>query len=172
MRLFPASVCAPALVVFVGCTPGFDDFIFEPPLAGGGTVSAAKELALTIGAEPVRFVLPVRVSPASFDATVTAVVEQASRPLRLELTPEQFAGSPPEVWPLVETGTEVFIFSTGTSPERLFVTLARDPTDIDDPIAVRLRLRLTAPTDIDFDGLDDDVTVNLDELEPAPADFP
>ena len=123
---------------------------------------------MSVGAAPVRFRVPVRVSPPSFDARVDVVVQSATRRFRAEVLPEDFAGSAPETWALIDSGGVVQSFLSGFEAEELRLSLAHDPADTGDPIAVRLSLELTAPRDADLDGIDDGVVVAFDPITPLP----
>jgi hypothetical protein len=167
-----AGIVVMGLSLLSACDGDFDGGFFEAPFPVVREVDTVKELALTVGAAPVRFAVPIRVSPPSAEARVDVAVTFAQRPLRAELVTETFIGAPPATWALVTDGAQLQSFASGSENERLRLSLARDPDDVSAPLAVRLQLRLTAPGDVDFDGLDDNVTVALDPLEPVPPDAP
>jgi hypothetical protein len=155
------------VAALAACDAGFDGAVF-PTLPPARELAVTKELVVSVASAPLRFRVPVRVSPPSFDARVEVAVQDASRPLRVEVTPEQFAGSAPETWALVGTDGVAQTFLSGVDTEDLRLSLAHDDADVADPIAVRLALRLVAPSDIDFDGIADGVAVSFDPLTPLP----
>jgi hypothetical protein len=114
----------------------------------------------------VRFRVPVRVSPPSFEARLEVIVDSAGRPLRAELLPEAFAGGGPNTWGFVSTGAQVQTFLSGVEREDLRLSLSRDAADVDALNPLRLSLRLVAPADVDFDGAEDGVEVGIDPLSP------
>jgi hypothetical protein len=161
--LTTSFVAVAACAALTACDAGFDGPL--PPFSSG-EVDTTKSLGLTLGADAVRFAVPVRVTPPTFDARVELTVIDATRPLRAEFLPEPFAGGPIESWAFVSTDSQLQTFLSGVDVEDLRLSLARDPSDVEDPIAVRMALRLVAPTDVDFDGVDDGVTVSFGTLSP------
>lgn len=158
-----AVVLAPSLAA---CAAGFDESFSTPAPVSEATTS--KGLAVSVGPAPLRFAVPVRVEPPSFAARVDVFVQTASRPLRVEVLPESFASDDPAAWALVGPGAVLETFLSGQQDETLRLSLAHDPDDVADPIAVHLSLQLVAPGDVDLDGIDDAVTVAFGALAPLP----
>jgi len=167
-----AGTLVMGLSLLSACDGDFDGGFFEPPFPVVREVDTVKELALTVGSAPVRFDVPIRVSPPTCEARVDAAVTFAQRPLRAELEPEVFAGAPPDTWALVSDGAQLQTFINGVETERLRLSLARDAADVNAPLAVRLQLRLTVPGDVACGGFDDNVTVAFEPVAPVPPDAP
>jgi hypothetical protein len=154
-------------VVVAGLLPGCDGVVFDGgffPEPFFATVTAEKNLALTLGARPLEFRVPVTTSPPSPETLVTVAVAEAARPLRMQFVD---AGAPrrtPDAWLLVQPGDRLEN-GLGTLPAGR-LSLGRDPNDVDEPLPLRLVITVTSSGDVDFDGLDDGVTVAIGALEP------
>ena len=166
------AVRAAIAAALVGGAGGCFVDVEPEPFVGGdafGVVSATKELAFALGDDPVRFRLSVETSPPSFDAATRAVLVRAARPVHLDWTADAFAGAGPEDWPVVAEGGENVAFPSGQDREdfRLSVTrLGGDTLAGDGPLVVTVRVVVSSPTDVDFDGVDDGVLVAVGDAEP------
>ena len=172
----PGAVMAAALVVaaaplgLTGCPgfvadgfvdggfDGFDGFAFAE-------VSTARRMVIHLDdANPQqRFRFDVTVDPASPDARITAQFSRVEGLGVAEVAPETFANEQPFAWALLNPGTVLTSFSDAIGPVetmRLSVGTDRPPTILEVTLAV------TAPSDVDFDGIEDDVTVDI--ADPVP----
>jgi hypothetical protein len=162
-----AMVAAATLLGLSGCPGmvadgfvdgGFDGFAFAE-------VSTARRLVIHLDdANPQqRFRFDVTVDPVSPDARITAQFSRVEGLGVAEVAPETFANEQPFAWALLNPGTVLTSFSDAIGPVetmRLSVGTDRPPTILEVTLAV------TAPSDVDFDGIEDDVTVDIADPEP------
>jgi hypothetical protein len=159
-----------------GCPVTFPDTFSDNGLPVGvfGEVNATRTLTVSL-ASPVttqRFVVPVLIDPPSPDARVEAFFVRVEGLVVADLATNAFASSMPAGWALVEQGTALRTFSAAdatTEAFRLSLAHASDAgwTTTDDSAAAQIELVVSAPSDVDFDGVDDDVTVSIGELSPV-----
>ena len=110
-----------------------------------------------------RFRLPVTVSPPSPDARIEALFARDYGVDVGDLNADDFANPSPSSWSLLEPGLLLTTFSSGFSDEETFrLSLATNGP----PAAVAVELIITAPSDVDFDGIDDDVRVEVGAPQP------
>jgi hypothetical protein len=133
---------------------GFDGF------GGFGEVSAGRSLSLGLVAPNLeqRFQLPVTISPPSPDARIEALFSRVDGVVVGELTTDAFANPSPSNWTLLDPGLLLTTFSAGIADEETFrLSLATNAP----PAAVAVEIIVTAPSDVDFDGFDDGVRVEI-----------
>lgn len=138
---------------------GFDGF------GGFGEVSTERRLALGLVAPNLeqRFQLPVTISPPSPDARIEARFTRVDGVVVGELTADAFASASPSNWGLLQPGLTVSTFSSGIADDETFrLSLATNAP----PAAVDVVIVVTAPADVDFDGLDDGVRVEIGAPRP------
>jgi len=141
-----------------GDPPFFDDLTFTE-------VVVDRRLALRLDDVNLeqRFRLPVTISPPSSSARIDAVFTRVDGVVVGELQPDAFANESPSNWSLLAPGQTLSTFSDGFVEQTYRLSLATN----DPPAFVDVRLVVTVPSDVDFDGLDDGVTVTIG----APAPF-
>jgi hypothetical protein len=138
---------------------GFDGF------GGFGEVSVRRSLSFSLVApnleQRIRF--PVTVSPPSPDARIEALFSRVDGVVVGDINADVFANPSPSSWSLLEPGLLLTTFSSGVSDEESFrLSLATNGP----PAAVAVELIVTAPSDVDFDGIDDDVRVEVGTPQP------
>ncbi len=160
-------VAAVTLLGSIGC-PGFGDDAFVDGGFDGfafAEVSTTRRMVIHLDdANPQqRFRFDVTVDPISPDARITAQFSRVEGLGVAELAPETFANEQPFAWALLNPGTVLTSFSDAVGPVetmRLSVGTDRPPTILEVTLAV------TAPSDVDFDGIEDDVAVAI--ADPVP----
>jgi hypothetical protein len=141
---------------------GFDGF---GGFGGFGEVSVRRSLSFSLVPPNLeqRFRLPVTVSPPSPDARIEALFSRVDGVVVGDLNADIFANPSPSSWALLEPGLLLTTFSSGFSDEEIFrLSLATNGP----PAAVAVEIIVTAPSDVDFDGLDDDVRVEVGVPQP------
>lgn len=142
---------------------GFDGFF--DGFGGFGEVSARRSLSLgLVPPNPEqRFQIPVTISPPSPDARIEALFSRVDGVVVGEITSDAFANPSPSNWFLLDPGLVLTTFSAAIADEELFrLSLATNAP----PAAVSVDVIVTAPTDVDFDGFDDGVRVEVGAPRP------
>ncbi|MDP2342303.1 MAG: hypothetical protein Q8O67_15215 [Deltaproteobacteria bacterium] len=155
-----------------GCIDGgFDgfDFIADGPFPVFQETTTSKKLTLTLDdLNPVqRYVIPATQQPSSFEAHFDIAVSRADSGFFVELIDDQFASDEPFNWAFADVGFGFRAASSGTGTDRIRLSVARQDVDAGRAISLDIDLTLAAPSDVDFDGIDDNVTVSLGGLEPV-----
>lgn len=152
------------LAFVVGCDG--DDF-FDPPFFEDFTfteVTVDRRLAIRLDEANLeqRFQIPVTITPASSSARIDATFSRVDGVVVGELQPDTFASASPSNWFLLEPGSILSTFSDGFEDQLYRLSLATN----DPPAFVDVRIVVTAPSDVDFDGFDDGVEVAIGAPEP------
>lgn len=136
---------------------GFDGFTFTE-------VSVDRRLAFQLDAvNPTqRYQIPVTISPPSSSARIDASFSRIDGVVVGELNTDGFANESPSNWSLLEPLTVLSTFSSGNEVETFRLSLATN----DPPAFVDVRIVVTAPADVDFDGLEDGVVVDVGAPSP------
>ena len=156
-----------------GCIGGDGfDFIADGPFPVFEETTTTKQLTLTLDdLNPVqRYQLLASVNPGTFEAHVDVSVRRATAVFGFEITEEAFASNEPAFWPGADVG---FLFQTrsaGNGRDLLRLSVARFPENAGQQVSIDLEVVLAAPNDVDFDGVGDDVTVELGPLDPVVLD--
>ncbi len=110
-----------------------------------------------------RFQVPVTISRPSPDARVRARFVRVDGVVVGELTTDAFASPSPSNWALLQPGAVLTTFSAAVADEETFrLSLATNTP----PAAVEVELSVTAPADVDFDGIEDGVSVEIGAPRP------
>jgi len=168
-----APMRAPSLLLVVmlgvaGCPGIADDGFADDGFDGfGGFAEVSARRSLSFGlVEPnleQRFQLPVTISPPSPDARIEALFSRVDGVVVGELTADAFANPSPSTWSLLDPGLLLTTFSSGIGDEELYrLSLATNAP----PAAVAVEIIVTAPADVDFDGFDDGVPVEVGAPQP------
>jgi hypothetical protein len=94
-------------------------------------------------------------------------VKRAESGFLIELIDDVFASDEPFNWAFADVGFGFRAASSGRGTDRLRLSVARQDVDVGRAISLDLDLSLAAPTDVDFDGVEDGVEVELGVLEPV-----
>jgi hypothetical protein len=144
---------------FDGAVDGFDGFV------GFDEVTTSRSMAIALVAPHLeqRFQVPITISRPSPDARVRARFVRVDGVVVGELTTDAFANPSPSNWALLQPGAVLTTFSAAIAEEETFrLSLATNSP----PAAVEVELSVTAPADVDFDGLDDGVSVEIGAPRP------
>ena len=158
--LYPVALCA--------CN-GLADVGFDGdggPFPEFSETTTSKQLTVTLDdVNPVqRFVIPIVVNPGSFDARLGLLVTRAERPFLLEFIAEDFSSNISADWADADVNFSFNTFSSGATQERIRLSLGRQDNQ---NVSIDMDLVLVAPTDVDFDGFEDEVVVEIGTLEPV-----
>jgi len=144
---------------------GFGGPLLFPTLPAEVTAGKALTLHLDPAQPRQRFRLPVAVTPTDGGAHADAIVVRATRAFHLNLTTLSGASDNVGEWPIVDVGFNISTFLNGEGAAALAVGL--EPGE-EQALDIELNLVVGAPADVDFDGVDDGVEVELGALEPLP----
>ena len=162
------------LTLLTGCCfdGGFDggfDAFDGGPFPVFAETSTTKKLTFTLDdLNPIqRYAIPGSIQPSSFDAHYDVAVTRADSGFLIELIDNQFASDEPFNWAFADVGFGFRAASSGTGADRIRLSIARQDVDAGRAVSLDLDLALAAPTDVDFDGVEDNVVVQLDGVEPV-----
>lgn len=163
----------PLAALFAGCPDGFgfDATGVLVPVAPEATTSKALTLHLDNDVRQQRFRLPVSVTPAGGGGNgghVDATFARIARPLRAQLALEGFETTDPLGWNVVDSTSFLSAFTSNGSSDVFVFAVGLDPADPGEPIDFDVALVFGAPSDVDFDGIPDEVAVEMAAVEPLP----
>lgn len=175
MRFAPLALLPLTLLLRAdGCFVD-DGFGFAGAFPATTETTVEKKLTLHLdGQQPqVRFVMPLTMTPASSSAHVDVLVTRATRRVGIECAEEEFATDERSRWFGIDVNgsTSTFLTPREQTALRLSVGLGEDDIALTDPTAsvdVDLVVTFAEPTDVDFDGADDGVVLDIGTLEPLP----
>ena len=153
-----------AALLSTGCLGSFEDgefFADGEGFDGFGFREVTVERKLSLHLDELyptqRYQFPISVTPPSLDAFVTANFVRVDGVVVSELASDAFANESPSTWALVGPGGVLTSFGTGDGAEVYRLSAASNGS----PAFVDVDISVTAPSDVDFDGVDDGVVIEI-----------
>lgn len=167
-RRSPALAVLTALVAITAGCPELVGEVLPPPPSGFSNTTTVRGISVRLDdTAPIqRYLFPVTIEPASSatEALFTATVTDLSGAAVGELDLEDFATPSPAGWLGLQDGSVLQTTFLASSTE-VRLSLARNGA-AGESADVTLQLTLAAPNDLNFDGVADDLTVEIGDPTP------
>ncbi len=156
------------LALVSGCFSSFDDGFFADDGGFDGfafrEINVERQLSLNLDElyPTQRYRFQITVDPPSPDAFVTARFTRVDGVVVSELAGDDFASETPSTWSLVGPGGVLTSFGNGQGSELYRLSASSDGSQA----FVDVDISVTAPADVDFDGLEDDVAIDIGDPQP------